>query len=390
MEDGTTGGLNTATDNTNDDEAGTNLGALPGATIATIREKMAKYSELGKQQEAFYEKMAQQLAAQRMGPTASERLLQLSAAFAQPTTVRGFSGVMGNIMPVLQQQAQERRVGEVKRQEALNALAAQQLAGKKELVGKELQTELQLGELERKANAPKMPKVVGTQNVNGKVVVIQQDPDTGKISQTEIGEAPQGLKLVPGALSGGQPVFQDANGKFMTADRQPVTQFDTKPKTYSEGERRQIFKTEDGINTAMGTLKSLEQALALNEQAYEGSLSGWRKTLGQLTSSNDPQYVATENFDNLQITAAIQNLKNMFPGSVTEGERQALVDLQAVSKYPRAVRDQIIRRGMEAVKTVISRETDRLERLKGGEYSSRGGSSTGGRVIRYDKQGNRI
>lgn len=389
IEDEKTGALNAVTGETNDAED-TTLGALPGATIGTIRDKMAKYSELGKQQQDFYERMAERLAAQRMGPTASERLFQLSAAFAQPTTTRGFGGVMANIMPVLQQQQQERRVGEIKRQEALEALTAQQLAAKKELLGQELTTELKLGELERKASAPKMPKTVGTEVVNGKIVVITQDPDTGKVGTTEIGEAPQGLKLVPGATSGGQPVFQDPSGNFMTADRQPVSTFDKKEKPLSSTEMREIFQTESAVNTGLSTIRSLEEALTLNDQAYEGSLSGWRKTLGQLTSSDDPRYVATENFDNLQISSAIGNLKNIFPGAISNDERKAFNDLQAVSKYPREVRAQIIRRGMAAAKSLIARETGKLERLKSGEYSTRGGSTTGSRVIRYDKQGNRI
>jgi hypothetical protein len=238
--------------------------------------------------------MAKRLETERVGPSFSERMYQLSAAFAAPTTTRGFGGVMGNIMPVLQKQQEERRVGEIKRKEALEALAGQQLAAKKELLGQELTTELKLGELERKANAPRMPKVVGTETVNGKIVVITQDPDTNEIGKTEIGEAPQGLKLVPGAVSNGQPVFQDASGNFMTADRQPVSAFDEKPKKLSATEQRQIFDIENDLGTYSSGIGMVQQALQYNNAAYDGSLAGWRKSIGQLFSSDSPEYQATE------------------------------------------------------------------------------------------------
>ena len=108
-------------------------------------------------------------------------------------------------------------------------------------------------------------------------------------------------------------------------------------------------------------------------------------------SSDDPQYVATENFDNLVMTGALQSLKATFGANPTEGERKILLDLQAISTKPRAVRDEILRRALAAAKTKTARETKRLQGLKGGEYSTRGGSTVGEtRVIRYDKNGKRI
>lgn len=240
------------------------------------------------------------------------------------------------------------------------------------------------------AMKPVVPRVVGTPVVGGKVVTVTQDPRTGKIGTTEIGEAPKNLRQIPNVTSGGQPVFMSADGP-VDARGNPVAEFDVKPKALSATEQREIFQTEDAVNTGLSTIRSLEEALTLNEQAFEGSLSGWRKTLGQLTSSDDPQYVATENFDNLQIASAIGNLKNVFPGAISNDERKAFNDLQAVSKYPRAVRDQMIRRAMDAAKRLIARETKRLERLKAGEYGSRGGSTVGkGRTIRFNEKGERI
>lgn len=56
--------------------------------------------------------LAEQLKAKRYGPTASERLFALSAAFAAPTSTRGFGGVMSNVMPVFQQFEKAKRDAE--------------------------------------------------------------------------------------------------------------------------------------------------------------------------------------------------------------------------------------------------------------------------------------
>jgi hypothetical protein len=240
------------------------------------------------------------------------------------------------------------------------------------------------------AMRPRIPKAVGTQVVNGKIVAVAQDPTTGEYSQTVLGDAPADLKPIPGRTSNNQPVFMGAKGP-VDAMGNPVTQFDVKPKPISATEQRQTVETEDLVNSGIGAVKTLEEALGLNSQAYEGSLSGWRKSVGQLFGSDDPRYVATENFDNLITTSALQSLRAIFGGNPTEGERKILLDIQAVSSKPRAVREAILRRALDVTKRRIGLETQRLQRLKGGDYSTRGGSTAGApRVIRYDKNGKRI
>lgn len=223
---------------------------------------------------------------------------------------------------------------------------------------------------------PRVPRPVGTQVIDGKIVTILQDPGTGEITTTAVGDAPANLKPIPSVTSGGQPVFMSATGP-VDAKGNPVAEFDVKGKPVSAIEQREIFDTEDTITSGLGTIRTLEEALTLNEQAYEGSLSGWRKTLGALFSSDDPRYVSTENFDNLMMGNALQSLKTTFGGNPTEGERKILMELQAISSKPRAVRDAIIRRAMALAKTRLARESARLQRLKGGDYSTRGASTAG-------------
>ena len=80
------------------------------------------------QQKKYYDDLATEIKQRRYGPSASEKLFALSAAFAAPTDVRGFSGTMANVLPVLQKFGELKRTGEEKRTEALQALAKQRMA----------------------------------------------------------------------------------------------------------------------------------------------------------------------------------------------------------------------------------------------------------------------
>jgi hypothetical protein len=102
-------------------------------------------------------------------------LFELSAALARPTTVRGFSGVLNNVMPVLQQQAKATRVGEEGRTEALNAMQLAQLRGAQGLANQDVTTRLSVARLMAaagKSNAPKYDPIPGGPGY-------QQRPGTG-------------------------------------------------------------------------------------------------------------------------------------------------------------------------------------------------------------------
>lgn len=371
-----------------------NVGDWSGAMNALTADQIAAGREQQLAQKDLYDKARAAILERRYGPSEAERWYALSAAVGTPMVRPSFGGVMRNVSAAMGDFGKAKREAEMSRADALLALE-QSYAGN---VSEAKQAELKArraaltaqGPVIARATAPRVARPVGTQVINGKIVAIAQDPATGEYSQTVLGDAPADLKPLPGRTSNGQPVFMGSRGP-VDAMGNPITQFDVKPTAVSPTEQKQIFDTEDTINSGLGVTKSLEDALSLNGQAYEGSLSGWRKTLGQLFSSDDPRYVATESFDNLIQSNALQSLKVTFGANPTEGERKILMDLQAISSKPRPVRDAILRRALDTVKTRISRETQRLERLKGGEYGTRGGSTAGApRVIRYDKNGKRI
>lgn len=105
------------------------------------------------EQKAYYDSLAEQLKAKRYGPTASERLFALSAAFAAPTSTRGFAGVMGNVMPVFQQFEKSKREAEEARAADMQKLQLARMGGTKD----EISNALALQKLQAQYNKPKNP-----------------------------------------------------------------------------------------------------------------------------------------------------------------------------------------------------------------------------------------
>lgn len=377
-------------------------GPLPFKSVGDWAQGMqgltAEEAAYGKTQETerkqLYEAARKALEERRSGPSEAERWYALSAAIGTPMIRPSFGGVMRNVSSAMADFSKAKREAEMSRADALMQLQQSYMGANDAAKRAEFKARREamsaVGPVLARATAPRVARPVGTQVINGKIVAIAQDPVTGEYSQTVLGDAPADLKPLSGVTSGSQPVFMGSKGP-VDAMGNPVRQFDVKPKPISAAEQGRILEAEDLIESGVGAVKTIDQALGLNSQAYEGSLSGWRKSLGQLFSSDDPRYVATEQFDNLATGNALASLRTTFGSNPTEGERQILLDMQAVSSKPRAVREGILRRARDAVMIRIRNETQQLQRLKGGEYSTRGGSTVGApRVIRYDKNGKRI
>ena len=150
----TTGGLPDSTGTEED----TDTGALSVLTDASVRKALKARSDIADERKKYYDDLALKTRERREGPSFSERMYQLSSAFFAPTTTRGFSGVAGNVLPVLAAQQKAQREGEIKREDALSALAAAQLAQREALAEQTVDTELELFKL----NRPKPSRVVGT------------------------------------------------------------------------------------------------------------------------------------------------------------------------------------------------------------------------------------
>jgi hypothetical protein len=157
MDEDMTGGLpSTAGDDTTDDTAG----GLSVYKDPNVQRAMTTYEALAKEQTDRYGALEKALAEKRFAPSFSERMFQLSAALAQPTTRRGFGGILENITPVLAAQQKAQREGEISRKEALELLETNRLAQRVGLAKQGLTTATAIAKIDAMARKSQEPKLV--------------------------------------------------------------------------------------------------------------------------------------------------------------------------------------------------------------------------------------
>ena len=135
-------------------------GALSVYKDPNVLKAQTEYDTLAKKQTDRYDALERAIAEKRYAPSFSERMFQLSAALAAPTSRRGFGGILDNITPVLAAQEKAKREGEISRREALEKLDADRLAQQVGLAKQGLATSLSIAKLDAMARKGLQPKYV--------------------------------------------------------------------------------------------------------------------------------------------------------------------------------------------------------------------------------------
>lgn len=146
-----------------------------------------------------------------------------------------------------------------------------------------------------------------------------------------------------------------------------------------EGERRvtttemkEIFEADDMARASEATISLLQQAKALSGQAYDGAFADTRGWLSSQVGSDAG--IATRNLNTVLTETALSQLKAIFGGAPTEGERQILLDISGSANQPRMVRDAIIDRAIAAANARLRYNQKKAQMLRTGEYFDAPGS----------------
>lgn len=313
----------------------------------------------------------ERLRTQRVGPSDAEKWFAIASALGQPTRTGSFGETVGNLGTLLSKYSGAKREAETEQQSMLEKLGMQ--TGTEQL--RLLQANAAgAGQLMRSAATAEVaaakaarPIFRGTETLkDGMIVAIYEDPRTGALTKQPVGQGEQ--KLTPTKLlSGGEPVFQMGN-KMVLADGTPVAEIDKPERKLSPTEMGLVDEKTKNINAGKEGLISLNRALELNPTALEGSLTGIRKSVGALFSSDDPTYVATEELDKTVIGSALTQMKAIFGGNPTEGERKILLDMQGSSNQPRAVRERIFQSARAAVQRRMEADAKMLTDIRSGSF----------------------
>ncbi|MEY9782267.1 phage tail tip lysozyme [Sinorhizobium fredii] len=190
----------------------------------------------------------------------------------------------------------------------------------------------------------------------GQTINVGNEVDARKAAAQEMGLTPDDPRYQPFVLT----------GKFPREDAQALTATDKKA----------ILEADEMVAANQSALDALSQAESLSDKANSGWFAGARASVG----NNLPDWMvpdmisspessrATTDMDNAIIGQAITQLKTIFGGNPTEGERNILLELQGSSTMPREVRKQVFSRARALAEKRLQFNNDRAADLRGGTY----------------------
>lgn len=198
---------------------------------------------------------------------------------------------------------------------------------------------------------------------------------TGKLPEANTTVASQTAQREQAAarigLTPDNPGYQSyiLTGKMPREDAQPLTATDKKA----------ILEADEGVLAARTAIGSLDRATRLSEKAFEGPYASKRGYLASFlgeTSDTGKAGIATTQLDNEVTSNALSQLKAIFGGAPTEGERKILLDIQGASSQPHAVRKEIFQRAKNAADARLKFNEQRAQELRGGQFYKPQGSMT--------------
>lgn len=159
-----------------------------------------------------------------------------------------------------------------------------------------------------------------------------------------------------------------ATGKFPREDAQPLTATDKKA----------ILEADEMVQSNQAAIDSLNRAKSLSKDAFAGPMAGKigyaTSFLGE-TSDLGKSGSATLQLENEITTNALSQLKAIFGGAPTEGERKILLDIQGSASKPDNVRQEIFSRAIQLAEKRLAFNRKRADELRGGQFYKPQGSA---------------
>lgn len=145
-------------------------------------------------------------------------------------------------------------------------------------------------------------------------------------------------------------------GKLPREDQQSLTATDKKA----------ILEADESVMASQNAIDSLNRALELSGKAYDGATANERAWVTSQFGSGSG--IATRELNQAVTETALQQLKQIFGGNPTEGERKILLEIQGSAELPQQARDNILRRAMQLAQNRLTFYRDRSAELRGGTF----------------------
>ena len=159
--------------------------------------------------------------------------------------------------------------------------------------------------------------------------------------------------------------------------RQPNPALQPAPRKMSSTDLREMYEADDIAEGSQSAISLLKQAQKLGETAYEGIGADKRAWLmSNLMPGQTKEADATVEYDNLIGGQALAQLKAIFGGMPTEGERKILLELQASSNKTKPQRDAILANAIRAAERRLEFNRRKGQAIRSGEIVEPGWEGT--------------
>jgi hypothetical protein len=138
----------------------------------------------------------------------------------------------------------------------------------------------------------------------------------------------------------------------------------------SAREQQELFEAEDIVKAGESVILNLSKAKELSPKAYEGFGAGARRSIVRNIpgAGNSEGVTATTELETLVGENSLSQLKAIFGGAPTEGERKILLDLQGSIGMSDAERQKIYDRALKAAARRVKSNQEKMANIRKGAY----------------------
>ena len=202
---------------------------------------------------------------------------------------------------------------------------------------------------------------------NGEVVTIQPEVPVGVPRPSP--RAMEAAAAAPSAPGDAAPAAAGGETRTVTTPGGgQVSITSTQPRALMPAE----IQLREEAETNLGNLRSadgaLREALRLSPLAYAGPAAAARGAAAGALNLDPATAAATRQFGAIMTEQALSQLRAIFGGNPTEGERKILVDMQAGVNMSRVEREALLNRAIEAVQSRLQRAEQRLQDVVRGDF----------------------
>lgn len=146
----------------------------------------------------------------------------------------------------------------------------------------------------------------------------------------------------------------------------------------SATQEKELFEADDIIRNSQFAGKALEDARKLNPEAAAGMtapvVTAWQRNAPEFLGGNPQAAAKTSEYNSIVTGQALDNLRAIFGGNPTEGERKILMDIQAAPTMSVAEREALLARTQQAVMNRQTAAQTKAQSIRSGSFATQGGA----------------